>query len=89
MSEDIKGLINQVQIRDSEIQSLKQQLAEAVEALKFYSERKHLELSEDANQTTINFGSNHREWKIGPPYLKGAEYGQKAREALKKIGEIK
>lgn len=60
-----------------------EKLAVAEEALEFYGTRKHLEI--DSHGGEINFDRTRRDWRIGPPYLKSAEYGQRAIEALNKI----
>jgi hypothetical protein len=60
-------------------------LAVATDALKFYATRKHLEIN-NQDDTILNYDHRYPEWRIGPPYLKSAEFGQKAKEALAKIG---
>lgn len=52
------------------------------EALEFYSERKHMKMNEDLSNTSINYDYSKMDWKIGPPYVVGVEFGQIARQAL-------
>lgn len=60
-------------------------LSVAVTELEYYALAKNLEIE---NRGNINFDDKFPEWRIGQPYLKHAEMGQKASNALKSIAEI-
>lgn len=69
----------------SKIAKLEQDRDSMIEALEFYSKRKHIQISEEIDCSGIIYDYNELDWKVGPPYIAGVEYGQRAREALKKV----
>lgn len=73
----------------SENALLKKKLNKAVEGLKFYRQRNHMKMSEEVNCSGIIYDYERLEWKIGPPYIIGVEFGQVAYKTLKELEEMK
>ncbi|MES2182151.1 MAG: hypothetical protein V4493_08640 [Pseudomonadota bacterium] len=66
-------------------ETLQAKLQIAVEALEFYSFREHMKMGDASLASTIVYNYDKPEHKIGPPYIAGVEFGQRARHALKQI----
>lgn len=72
---------------DWDVQKLIACIKEMREALEYYSSRQNLVIDESIG--SINFDSRMKDWKIAPPYLKAAEFGQFARNILERCAEGK